>query len=189
MQFVSNFGLSAKDLTVVGTVVAGRSQGEVELENARVLAQPSVTQPSSGQVRGGNYTVIGSGRGRQASTYRCFPAEQVTSGVPAFHFQVIPTNGGYPVRLVFTPGTEPNVASMNTTLYAPDDWAQLETSLAGAVSIPEQFLRLILQGMVDAVGSGGTTTTEPETAVNLLGDLSRFLPFEERVRVVSWIER
>lgn len=199
--FYAREGLEATELTLTGSLVTGSASTGVSLDRVNVLfEEPGIRteQETTEQVLGGRFTVFSQSRGgprgtggAAQQTYRVVRPGEAGSGNPAFYFEVIPTNGGYPVRLVFTPGSEPNVSSLDTILQSPEDWQRLEPALASSTSIPPQFLPLLLQSMVSAVvATGGPEDPgEPQPSIVLYGDISRFLPLEDRVRVVSWVER
>lgn len=201
--FYAGGGLSAKDLTVVGTVVAGRAQGQVELENARVLSEPAPAPvpEGDGTYYIGESTPLPPGQTGRAPANLTRISLQRPDYSYGFSLKVQRTNPQQSYPVTISVGTGFVITSPRSfTLNRPQDIQRVINFFSNSfesgrlvsnrtVNLPridtEGFFRSLLGNAISPEGLsevGGL-------AVNLEGELSRFLPFEERVRVLSWVER
>ncbi len=201
--FYAGEGMSARDLTVVGTVVAGRSFGEVELENARVLLEPrpesSPTPSDTAYI--GEATLLPAGQTGPA------PANltKISFDRPAypygFSLKVTHANPQtpYPVTVTVGPGfvlsgtrtftlrNERDIQGMINFFSQSFQGGRLDPPMNRVVSLPRISTVSFFQNLISrAISPAGWQSSNP--AIDLEGDFSRFLPFESRVRVVSWLE-
>ena len=122
-----------------------------------------------------------------------------------------PTNGGYPIRVSERPsltslglpdhvidGPEGVDDFINSIALSVGNLVGLEltfTNPSGVpvmLTMPDSAVALLRQQLSDALrdelakAEGGGSTLPSSS---LFGDISRFLPIEDRLRVVSWVER
>lgn len=198
--FYAREGLEASELTLTGSLLTGTSSGGVELDNVNVLYQPP-DNPSeeagafpSGSFYLGQYPT---GQTAPSPTTTLF---EPTSGPPGpgqsplFMITLLPSNGGYPLTITISSplsavAAGPTVVANEAGLRAFLDEAErtLRSGLGGNIpsdSFYNIFQELSLHLLEYSSGQGS-----PQPSVVLTGDISRFLPIEDRVRVVSWVEQ
>jgi hypothetical protein len=115
-----------------------------------------------------------------------------------------PTDGGYPLRVEVWPGLIPLYVAPQVLESQGDLWnwmvelrksledPELVTSFTGGyhATADDPVFNELIQGLESKLSNimiGGGAPGQPSVAI--FGDISRFLPIEDRVRVVSWIER
>ena len=199
--FYAGDSLSAKNLTVVGTVVAGNASGDVKFENARMIAEPPdpiVTNTATTIYVGRHYPPPAGQTGRGNAVLAVF-ADERPSYQYGFSIQLGPPgpNGGYPRSMTIGTGWYA-LSSQSFYLRSPrdldrvDDWlsqftqdGMLDVNPVNLPRVPRGLTRNIFS---TAVSGANMETIQDRSIVNLAGDLSRFLPFEDQIRVISWHE-
>ena len=207
--FYAGESFEARDITLAGVLITGRATAGVELENARVLAE-EVTTPttaSSGSIAQATYRVGGINNGDDMPMIRLVgdfsnvtePSGRAGLFEPICHLTVTPTDGGFPVTVSATGWAVPDFNIAPRTLNSPEEVEPFVEELA--VMVFEHFpasryqpigvnavMNVLRQGLTVALDGAEGGGEEP-AAISITGDLSRFLPFEDRVRVVSWFEQ
>lgn len=195
--FYAEQGLEASELTLAGSLLTGSASTGVELSQVNVLHQPISSGGGSipsGTFYVGGYTP-GSGPPDPASTGFMPGGVPLPSGqIPLFNITLQPTSGGYPLTLeISTPLTGLHLGP--STVQDADELAdflgdaeeQIRASLITSLPPSDTFFQLLdqMSASIQEFGQleGGTTP-----GVLLTGDISLFLPLEDRVRVVSWVE-
>lgn len=204
--FYAEEGLEAAEITLVGSLLTGRASTGISLDHVNVLYEPM--QAATQQV-----TISNGGVDFRppwwADDWNWLGVHEETDPVVVtaldtdpvkpdgwLYVDLAPTNGGYPVTVTFHPtGWLLNFPPQ--TLNGPEDISavvqELRTATDETLSSPgfsdnylwsrlfakvEQQLKLSLQG--------GTGNQQQST---IRSEISLFLPLEDRIRVVSWLER
>ena len=199
--FYAGEGLKAEEMTLAGTLLAGNAQSGIGLNNVRVLAEKS----SPTQVSGAPSSHYFVGKAIKAK-----PGEGVDSVIfaftdefpnyqAAFSLRITPSAGGkFPIKVHLQPGYFQQL-NQEWIVNSRADIANLEmrlNALMGNLAAPNEagfdwmnqfFLNHPLEDLV--LGQGNTTPGQAGGSIDLYGDISRFLPLEDRIRVVSWFEK
>lgn len=195
--FYAEQGLEASELTLAGSLLTGSASTGVELDQVNVLHQP--ISGSGGSIPSGTFYVggvtIGSGTPDPMSTGIMPGGTPLPSGqVPLFNVILQPTNGGYPLIItISTPLTGLTVGpqtvqdSDELAEFLSDAEEQIRASLVMGLTPSDMFFQLLDQ-MSSGIQQFGELDGGTSPGVLLTGDISLFLPLEDRVRVVSWVE-
>ena len=207
--FYAGDSFTARDITLAGVLITGRANAGVELENARILAEEvAPTTLTTTGIEPATYRVGGLNADDMPRGLRIMsdfsnlnaPSRLDPMFEPLFLLGVAPTEGGFPVTLTLTAGAVPTLSFPTRTLRDPDDVEQyiedLRTYLLSQLpasgymtSSVQAMLGVLAQSLLLALDGSGAGSSGGNVAISLTGDLSRFLPFEDRVRVTSWFER
>lgn len=197
--FYAGQGLEAEEMTLVGTLLAGEAASGIELENMSFYAE----EPQPVTVSGGGaqsfylgLETIGrhhTGVIQEVGVLDYSQLSPNTTPLAVLSVQPGP-NGGFPMTVTLggRGGGEQFVVDSEAGLDSLGSRASI--FLTGNLPRGQDIDRLA--PLQDAIASydfkaqiGGSSTGEESVSVELFGDISRFLPFEDRVRVVSWLER
>lgn len=189
-------GLEAQEMTLVGSLLAGNSQAGVGLDDVRFIAE----EPGPAAVQPVNDTFYYIGRvNRSMTTNVVTLTEAIETEVPGYELGFVlwvqaGPGGSYPLTLTLQPGYLP--ANGTWTLQGPEDIPGVELALTGALTsltgFDETGLAWVANFMsnhpLEDLISGGGGSSRPGGSIDLYGDISRFLPLKDRIRVVSWFE-
>lgn len=205
--FYAERGLDAQELTLIGSLLTGNASTGVTLDNVNLLYEqpPELTTNSHSGLPEGEYNI---GRFHQSDTPMLLGWFEESSVPmpdemePLFKINFAPTSGDFPMRVSFAPGVITLPASLNATVANNSELdallAQLQPEIHEALDVAglrdadiggifaARINTLIAQVRQAALGSE-TTVSLP--SISLFGDISRFLPVEDRIRLVSWVER
>lgn len=216
--FYAEKGLRAADITLVGTLLTGESSLGVELDRVNVFYEPPSPLQQGGEIVATRYQVLGHVSydmlGKHLRTAAGVRTEKLAEGqsyaspLPGQKTSLVgvsiePTNGDYPVSVTITAGAVP-VSMPPVRLAGRADLDDYRQALETAFSDPTLHNRFsgrnavvadnpIFLGIVNALSAaireelpeGGSSTRVIDASST---DLSQFLPIEDRIRLISWIE-
>ncbi len=217
--FYAEGGLRAADITLVGTLLTGESSSGVELDRVNVLYEPPSPIEQDGEIVATRYQVLGrvtydmlgnhlrlppSLRTEKLAEGQSYASPRPGQNTLLVGVSIEPTNGDYPVSVSITAGAVP-VFMPPMRLASRADLDDYRQALETAFSDPTLHNRFsgrddvvadnpIFLGIVNALNAaireelsnGGSSTQFVDASSR---DLSQFLPIEDRIRIVSWLER
>ena len=197
--FYAGQGLEAQEMTLVGTLLAGEAASGIELENMSFYAEEPRPVTVAGAQPIDFYLGLRSTSGRTNGILQEVGVLDYSNLRPGFTpvatVSVRPgSNGGFPLMVTFngTSGSQQLVYESEADLDSLGIRASL--FLGANLARGDDIDRMApLQAAIEAFDFRGEivggSPGEESVSVELFGDISRFLPFEDRVRVVSWLER
>lgn len=202
--FYAANGMTARDITLVGTLLTGNATTGIRLDHVNVYYEEPIDVLAKVNVPQGRFylgLIPETDPSNPGATREITPTVQpATQPIPAgktkfLDLQIEPTDGGFPVRITWN---KPGVTSTGVWFASLEQWNNekaawvqghrddmpMNCSLNGSTDLDvlANFIREAITQQVDQ---------KPDNlppAVSLLGDLSEFLPTEDRIRVVSWVE-
>lgn len=213
--FYAEDGLQASELTLVGSLLTGQASTGVTLSNVNMYYSPpgTVETVTPGGIGDGGLAVNVTPVLGTVLTF-ISPVgndSDFHSTESTFYVDLQPEDGDFPVTVTIRSGLSsfnmpPRVvndideiddylAEVSTAIAASPNFEYPPTStiIAGqtlwwtpsideAIPVIENAIRNAFKGSESSTTPGSQTST-------LFADISRFLPIEDRIRVVSWIER
>lgn len=200
--FYAEGGLEAAEITLVGSLLTGSASTGVNLDRVNVLYEAQRTTRAETTDIPRQILYIGETLTDHDGTVRIatrdvhhpIKSQPPTNGRGALLvLEVVPTGSGYPLTLTFTSEyfrLSQTLEIQNSqdfdkerihALFAPLAISN-ETDLKWIEDFAHSYpLSEYIQGVKTETGPGGGSAT-------LFGDISRFLPMEDRIRIVSWVE-
>lgn len=199
--FYAEGGLEAAEITLVGSLLTGSASTGVSLDQVNVLYEVQrITRVENTKISD-QTLYIGETITRRDGTVHIAtreihePIKRVppTGGQGAvFVVRVVPTDSGYPLTLTFT--SEYFRMSQTLVIDTKEDFenSKINSLLSPFASLNEgggSWMTMIKDAQIrDFIEGNESVATPGESSVTLFGDISRFLPMEDRIRIVSWIE-
>lgn len=209
--FYAQQGLDASELTLVGSLLTGNASTGITLDQVNVYyeEQPNTSVASTASFSEGTFQVGGvrpteTGPTERALVIRDFFEQDSTvlpnEFEPIYRIDLRPTGGDYPVLVTFLPGVidlgfpprelknDQDRDLMVNQIFEKvlQKLPALQDRNHHAYSNAVQSLRNTIKRFSVAGDSEGGPT---QPSISLVGDISRFLPMEDRLRVVSWVEQ
>ncbi len=213
--FYAEQGLDAAEMTLVGSLLTGNASTGITLDQVNVYYEESqaVTTTSTTSFQDGAFNVgrirpIDTGGTEHALLIKHWfklESEPIPNEFePLYKMDMQPTNGGYPLMVSFRSGFI-NLGLPPQKINDDDERDLLKEKILSLVPLklkdsgidmahvrPELVppaMDSIKRSFESGFGqsSGSKDTSQP--TISLVGDISRFLPIEDRIRIVSWVER
>lgn len=205
--FYAEKGLRAADITLVGTLLTGSSSSGVELDRVNVFYEPPQDTSVSGTLTDGGiiFRIRGDNIPVSTDMSQWFSSEMVENDPEAIDPQTLmseliylyvdfqPTNGGYPLTLQFRGfwfqgGTDIGPQTIDNADQLDEVLSRFESLdiFGDSRYISDGLLARVKADLPTHIQDGGGTSS---TSSGEKIDLSQFLPIEDRIRVVSWLER
>ena len=196
--FYAEQGLEAAEITLVGSLLTGSASTGVSLDRVNVLyEEPRTITGQTANIPSQTF-YIGTVVPRSDGPFLIAgePTTEFPSTEPAFVLDVAPTGSGYPLTITFSSG---HFVGINETIEVAhgEDLERAEGILFNLMSslavsderanywIENFFEHYPLEDLISGVQ--GVEGQEGGSIV-LSGDISQFLPIEDRIRIVSWVE-
>ena len=214
--FYAEDGIEASGLTLIGSLLTAEDAGAasggegVTLENVNVYYEPPAVAPtvSSGISSGGlmcSFTAMVAYMGSTIVPANDDAAYQSSPEDIGFYVDLEPQDGDYPVEITVRQGylainVGPRVINSEAELgpfldelqVAMENCAGLRVSQGPMGMFGVSNIAPAIEAVRTSIGSamgGGATGPGQHPALVPFEDISRFLPLEDRLRVVSWVER
>jgi hypothetical protein len=195
-------GLEASELTIIGSLVTGNAATGSKLDHVNAIydAPPAILTTSGGISNDTFHVGTKTGDGTVSSGgIHTFQFNQTPPRTPQgigsglMSVRIESTAGSYPLTVTLErPSGENDVVQMAGPEDFPDLMSAIETIIGPAYPFltpsPEIFksrLTTRLESLlVDPFRPG-----QISSAITLYGEISRFLPMEDKIRVISWLEK
>jgi hypothetical protein len=212
--FYAEQGLDATELTLVGSLVTGEASTGLILDKVNVYYQPpGVVEVSSpgGISNGGLGVSFNSILGTVLTMVLPYDDDDAAGAATSiFYIDLQSTEGDFPVFI----GVRSSDPALSIPMRGCSDEAEIDaflaelTTLMDTIEIPavpltiaqttmwyypeiDEAAKNAVRNSVRGAVGGSSTPAGPVTAPSssFFADISRFLPLEDRIRVVSWVER
>ncbi len=195
--FYAELGLEAAELTLVGSLLTGQASTGVDLDRVNVFYEEPPTIAVK-DIRSGTFAVGSkTEQGNDGALNHTFEFEEwdetnPNMTQPWFLFILKPTNGDFPVEVAMGSGRV-TLSLQPRVLKGLEDVARYREDLVIALeeldwghgaAVPHFLIPSFLAQFDEAF-----TPSKASPAISLFGEISQFLPIEDRIRVVSWVER
>lgn len=211
--FYAASGLEAEQITLVGSLITGRTATGTVLDEVNAIYQP---QPDLiARSEGVPATTFYVGNAPTAGFRNADISDRRLTGIdsagrlrdygPLFQMTVDSNGGGFPITITLPSGP------LDSVLVPTGEWvindaedfdaffAELQTQVEASGSSPQQGFPPARYGLTDAFfpelqANLRATLIDPTNSamlsapLTLAGKISRFLPAEDRIRVVCWSE-
>lgn len=199
--FYSGGSMEASELTLVGSLLTGKASTGMLLDEVNVLfEEPSVTAKAATPVAG---DTVYAGRFNAGTRSVVLDPRDLSWSTPGYQYAFsvkMEPRGTYPSKMTVSLGVPPGgtrtwTITKDTDLKGPRDWVKSALSSAGTVTTPgrdnfNQAFGDVTVTAIEGVPDSSPSGAPPQiTSGTLFSDISKFIPFADRIRLVSWIER